>query len=320
MPNLRPPVTTTAHGARLPRPHRRRASRGRALPAAPHDLPHGQHERRRRSPRQRRPGIVHAAKYYPAGATTNSDAGVTAIERAWPAFAAMQNARPRAVAARRGHRPRRRRVRSRARLRRSASHAHRARLPGPQDRAGARDDARGRGVRRRGAGKRRGDDHAAASSVVAQRALRRRVAAAFVLHADSEARSGSRGACPGGDVGQPEILPWHRFGATSAPREGERLLRRRMLLGAARASVVRGSLRERRRAGPARGHSQAISAPTSTDCRAMRTRSLSCAKTGRCRPSTLSAAIRSCRCVPEKRCAGASRRREPRRRRCYPRC
>jgi len=33
---------------------------------------------------------VHAAKYYPAGATTNSDSGVTAIERAYPAFEAMQ--------------------------------------------------------------------------------------------------------------------------------------------------------------------------------------------------------------------------------------
>jgi dihydroorotase len=35
-------------------------------------------------------GIVHAIKYYPAGATTNSAAGVTAIERAYPALAAME--------------------------------------------------------------------------------------------------------------------------------------------------------------------------------------------------------------------------------------
>ena len=35
-------------------------------------------------------GIVHAVKYYPAGATTNSDSGVTALERAYPALAAME--------------------------------------------------------------------------------------------------------------------------------------------------------------------------------------------------------------------------------------
>jgi dihydroorotase len=35
-------------------------------------------------------GLVHAVKYYPAGATTNSDAGVTALERAFPALEAME--------------------------------------------------------------------------------------------------------------------------------------------------------------------------------------------------------------------------------------
>jgi dihydroorotase len=35
-------------------------------------------------------GIVHAVKYYPAGATTNSDSGVTALERTYPALAAME--------------------------------------------------------------------------------------------------------------------------------------------------------------------------------------------------------------------------------------
>ncbi len=37
-------------------------------------------------------GIVKAVKYYPAGATTNSDAGVTRIENTWPALTAMQEA------------------------------------------------------------------------------------------------------------------------------------------------------------------------------------------------------------------------------------
>jgi dihydroorotase len=35
-------------------------------------------------------GIVHAVKYYPAGATTNSDAGVTDMRKAYPALEEMQ--------------------------------------------------------------------------------------------------------------------------------------------------------------------------------------------------------------------------------------
>jgi len=37
-------------------------------------------------------GVVKAVKYYPAGATTHSDAGVTRIENTWPALEAMQEA------------------------------------------------------------------------------------------------------------------------------------------------------------------------------------------------------------------------------------
>ena len=35
-------------------------------------------------------GFVQAVKYYPAGATTNSDSGVTAVEKTYPALAAME--------------------------------------------------------------------------------------------------------------------------------------------------------------------------------------------------------------------------------------
>jgi dihydroorotase len=35
-------------------------------------------------------GFVHAVKYYPAGATTNSDSGVTDMHKAYPAIAAME--------------------------------------------------------------------------------------------------------------------------------------------------------------------------------------------------------------------------------------
>jgi dihydroorotase len=37
-------------------------------------------------------GLVHAVKYYPAGATTNSDSGVTDIRKAYAAIAALQDA------------------------------------------------------------------------------------------------------------------------------------------------------------------------------------------------------------------------------------
>ena len=37
-------------------------------------------------------GIVNAAKLYPAGATTNSDSGVTNIQNIYPALEAMQKA------------------------------------------------------------------------------------------------------------------------------------------------------------------------------------------------------------------------------------
>ena len=37
-------------------------------------------------------GVVHAVKYYPAGATTNSDSGVTLLERCFPALEAMEKA------------------------------------------------------------------------------------------------------------------------------------------------------------------------------------------------------------------------------------
>jgi dihydroorotase len=89
MPNLRPPVTSTAMAL---------AYRDRIVAA----MPSGIHfeplltiyltdnTSATEIAAAKKSGYVHAAKYYPAGATTNSDAGVTVIERAWPAFAAMQ--------------------------------------------------------------------------------------------------------------------------------------------------------------------------------------------------------------------------------------
>jgi len=89
MPNLKPPVTTTAAA---------RAYRERIVDV----LPAGStfeplmtlYLTDETSPdevaRAKASGFVHAVKYYPAGATTNSQSGVSAVTRAYPALAAME--------------------------------------------------------------------------------------------------------------------------------------------------------------------------------------------------------------------------------------
>ena len=89
MPNLRPPVTTT---------ERARDYRARILAALPASSPFVPlmtlYLTDNTSPAEvaaaKASGFVHAVKYYPAGATTHSDAGVTALERVYPALEAMQ--------------------------------------------------------------------------------------------------------------------------------------------------------------------------------------------------------------------------------------
>jgi dihydroorotase len=89
MPNLKSPVTTTD----LARAYRERILS--ALPAGARFEPlmtlyltdnTGADEIRR----ARHSGMIHAVKYYPAGATTNSDSGVTDIARCEGALAAME--------------------------------------------------------------------------------------------------------------------------------------------------------------------------------------------------------------------------------------
>jgi dihydroorotase len=91
MPNLKPPVTTTAQAA---------AYRERILAALPSgtdfqplmtlyltdNTPPDEIRRAKDS------GFVHAVKLYPAGATTNSDAGVTALSKCYKTLEAMQEA------------------------------------------------------------------------------------------------------------------------------------------------------------------------------------------------------------------------------------
>ncbi|MBX3679736.1 dihydroorotase [Cognatazoarcus halotolerans] len=88
MPNLRPPVTTVAQAA---------AYRGRILAALPPDLKFEplmtlyltDNTQPAEIERARSSGFVHAVKLYPAGATTNSDAGVTDIQKVYPVLEAM---------------------------------------------------------------------------------------------------------------------------------------------------------------------------------------------------------------------------------------
>jgi len=89
MPNLRPPVTTTDAA----RSYRERILG--ALPAGSPFLPlMTLYLTDSTSPAEiakaKASGFVHAVKYYPAGATTNADAGVTALQRVYPALEAMQ--------------------------------------------------------------------------------------------------------------------------------------------------------------------------------------------------------------------------------------
>jgi dihydroorotase len=89
MPNLRPPVTTTEQA---------QAYRARILAALPAGtkfeplmtLYLTDNTTAEEIRRARQSGVIHAVKLYPAGATTNSDAGVTDIRKAYPALEEMQ--------------------------------------------------------------------------------------------------------------------------------------------------------------------------------------------------------------------------------------
>ena len=89
MPNLTPPVTTTA----LALAYRERICA--ALPAGARFEPLmtlylTDNTSAEEIERAKRSGLVFGVKYYPAGATTNSDSGVTRIDRVRPALEAMQ--------------------------------------------------------------------------------------------------------------------------------------------------------------------------------------------------------------------------------------
>ena len=89
MPNLRPPVTTVAQA---------REYRSRILSALPAGAKFDplmtlyltDHTSAAEIRNAKQSGIVHAVKLYPAGATTNSDAGVTDLRKTYAALEEMQ--------------------------------------------------------------------------------------------------------------------------------------------------------------------------------------------------------------------------------------
>ncbi len=88
MPNLKPPVVTVADAAAY-RERLLAAAAGTAFePLMTLYLTDNTSPDEIR--RARQSGFVHAVKYYPAGATTHSDAGVTELGKAYPAIAAME--------------------------------------------------------------------------------------------------------------------------------------------------------------------------------------------------------------------------------------
>ncbi|MGA7178802.1 MAG: dihydroorotase [Thiobacillaceae bacterium] len=89
MPNLKPPVTTVNLAS---------AYRARILAALPPGLAFEplmtlyltDNTRPEEIARAKQSGFIHAVKYFPAGATTNSDSGVTELTKAYPAIAAIE--------------------------------------------------------------------------------------------------------------------------------------------------------------------------------------------------------------------------------------
>jgi dihydroorotase len=91
MPNLKPPIATVSAAAQY---------RERILAALPRGMSFEplmtlyltDNTRAQEIERAKASGFVHAVKLYPAGATTNSDSGVTDIRKCEAALAAMQSA------------------------------------------------------------------------------------------------------------------------------------------------------------------------------------------------------------------------------------
>ena len=213
-----------------------------------------------------------ACKLYPAGATTNSDSGVTDIRRIDDVLARMSEAGmpllvhgevtarhvdvfdretrfiDEVLAPTLARFPKLRVVFEHITTARAVEFVN-----------GARD-----GVARH--------DHAAAPAAQPQRDLRRRHPPALLLPAHSQDRTGPRGPAGGRDQRQSALLPRHRQRAARAAHQGKRLRLRRHVLRARGHRAVRRSLRSRSGKLDDWKDSRPTSARISTACRAIPTR------------------------------------------------
>ena len=275
MPNLRPPVTTTRGRGGLPRAHPRRAAGGlRGFEPLMTLYLTDNTTRRPRSRARRRRGFVHAVKYYPAGATTNSDSGVTALAARLPGARGDGAARRRAVACTAKSPTPDVDVfdRERVFVERSLTAIVRD-FPGSAGSCSSTSRPREAAafVAAAAPGHRR-HDHAAASALFEERALRRRPAPASLLPARPQARTASAGARGRGDAAATRSS----FSAPIPPRTRSTRRRTRAAARAATPRRSRSRCTPRRSRPPARSTgsrvSRAISAPISTGCRATATK------------------------------------------------
>ena len=239
-------------GARLPRSRPRRGARGRRLRAADDALPHRHDAARPRCGARARPASSRSSSI-PAGATTNSDAGVTDLRKVARDARRRREGRHRPARPRRGHRS----GRSTCSIaRRSSSSATwsplRRDFPGLRIVLEHVTTKEGAQYVAEAGPHDGGDDHRAPPALQPQRDLHRRHPAALLLPAGAEARGASARARRRGDVGQRALLPRHRQRAASCRAEGARERLRRLLHRVQRARAVRRGVRGRRRARPPR--------------------------------------------------------------------
>ncbi len=252
MPNLKPPVTTTAQAL---------AYRERIVAALPagadfeplmtlyltDTLPPAEIERAAEA------GIA-AVKLYPAGATTNSDAGVTDLRKTFATLEAMQRVgMPLLVHGEVTDPAIDLFDREKAFIDEQLEPLRRD-FPGAAHRLRAHHDAR------RGAVRASRPAPMLGATITAHHLLYNRNAiftgrhpAALLLPAGAQARGAPPGAGGRGDLGQPALLPRHRQRAACGAPEGACGRLRRLLHRAQRARAVCAGLRRGRRARSPRG-------------------------------------------------------------------
>ena len=193
-----------------------------------------------------------ALKLYPAGATTNSDAGVTDLRKTYKTLEAMQRDGLLLLVHGEVTSPEIDLFDREAVFIDTAADPAAPRFPGTEDRVRAHHDKGGGAVRARRRPIHRRHHHRAPPAVQPQRDFHRRHPAALLLPAGAQARDPPAGAGRRGHRRQPALLPRHRQRAAPGPPEGTRHRLRRLLHRPCGDGAVRRGLRRRRCAGQAR--------------------------------------------------------------------